>query len=65
MPAIIAKVNSQPCSHQARHVRALPVPTQENQTVNEKSQREKAEEWLDLNMSRFPHEDDDQVRVMN
>lgn len=33
--------------------------------MNEKSQREKAEEWLDLNMSRFPHEDDDQVRVMN
>lgn len=33
--------------------------------MNEKAQREKAEEWLDLNLSRFPHEDGGKVRVMN
>lgn len=33
--------------------------------MNEKCQREKAEEWLDLNLSRFPHEDGSKVRVMN
>lgn len=33
--------------------------------MNEKAQREKEEEWLDLNLSRFPHEDGGNVRVMN
>lgn len=33
--------------------------------MNEKAQREKAEEWLDMNLSRFPHEDGGKVRVMN
>lgn len=34
--------------------------------MNEKCQREKAEEWLDQRMARFPHvEVESQVRVMN
>jgi hypothetical protein len=34
--------------------------------VNEKSQREKAEEWLEQRTARFPHVDvESQVRVMN
>ncbi|WP_242176551.1 hypothetical protein, partial [Pseudomonas sp. MONT-RG-20F-20-E-7-02] len=33
--------------------------------MNEKAQREKAEEWLDQNLIRFPHEDGGKVRVMN
>lgn len=34
--------------------------------MNEKAQREKAEEWLDQRMARFPHvEVESQVRVMN
>lgn len=34
--------------------------------MNEKSQREKAEEWLDQRLVRFPHvEVESQIRVMN
>lgn len=34
--------------------------------MNEKAQRENAEEWLDQRMARFPHvEVESQVRVMN
>lgn len=34
--------------------------------MNEKAQREKAQEWLDQRMARFPHvEVESQVRVMN
>lgn len=34
--------------------------------MNEKAQREKAEEWLDQKLARFPHlEAESQVRTMN
>lgn len=33
--------------------------------MNEKAQREKAEEWIDQKLIHMPHEDGERVRVMN